>query len=416
MQRPSFLIPNQTPIWVLVTGNVRSGSEFKEIFRQVLDLRDQGLVDGIRFATWKNDLDHSVGLATSLAELGISTVAIESPKADPKVHPLFHGYVYHQRKSLHFGLKSLPADCFVLKARTDFAEERFDSMIRTLFGNQSQDLHVDLIEPILKTRLFSYDARTDYLFYWDDIVFSGMRDDLLGLNNFDLACEFIYPEHFFPAEVRLFAPLFLKKYPVLDWFFENVHGEKFAELLQRWSTVDNRLPLPILIRAVLAAYFHILSRYIVLPKGVSSCVGDLALADFFRPADELGVKSFPAPWPSHKLIFSTLLDQIRDLKAFGDPELEILFTAVRRMDSDLAARGAMPANLDSAYKEFKQFAESFDLDLLVPQYQLILPVAGGGGGRLEKLHLPEKRHLSRWEGKKLGLKRAAAQWALRKLL
>ncbi|NJM39144.1 MAG: hypothetical protein HC845_15545, partial [Akkermansiaceae bacterium] len=81
-------------------------------------------------------------------------------------------------------------------------------MAATLFGDSSLTLGVDIPSPILRTRLFSYDARPDYFFYWDDIVFSGMRDDLMQLNNFDISCDFIQPGHFSPAESRLFAPTF----------------------------------------------------------------------------------------------------------------------------------------------------------------------------------------------------------------
>lgn len=419
MLRPEFLINHRIPIWVLITGNVRSGREFRRVFKQVVDLRQRGLVDGIRLATWKGELEQVPGLEQALTDAGISILTIEAPPVDPKMHPLFHGYIYHQRKALHFALKSLPSNSFVLKTRTDFSEERFESMVAALFGNPSLKLDVDISSPILQTRLFSYDARPDYLFYWDDIVFSGMRDDLLEFNNFDIACEFIHPGHLSPPESRLFAPLFLKRYPILQWFFENIHGEEFARLLQRWVASDGQLPLPVLVRDVLASYFHILSRYVVLPDGGRGSDDPICLQSFFSPNQDLGVKTFSHPWASHKLFSQCLLDRLRGPGDFADGNLAALVAAMRRMDLDVECRGALPPDFGECLRAFDDFSRHFGCESLVEQARLI-PAAqtlpNHPGNLLDEVEMPEKRHLSWWQQKKLGARRTAASWLLRKLL
>ncbi len=389
------------------------------MFGQALELREKGLVEGIRFVTWLGELEQAPGLEQALTEAGVSILTVEPPRPDPRVHPLFHGYVYHQRKALHFALRSLPQDCFVLKARTDFAEERFDSMVATLFATPGMILEVDIPSPVISTRLFSYDARPDHLFYWDDIVFSGMRDDLLKFNNFDLTCEFIYPGHVSCAEIRLFSPLFLQHYPVLAWFFENINGERFAQTLQRWLSSGGSTPMPTLLKDILASYFHILSRYVLLPKSDGSLDFPITLETFFTANSELEVIAFSHPWASHKLISKRLLDRLIGPEEFEEPNLAAIVSAMRKMDTDLSLRGTLSSTFDHDLREFVEFAGHFEINPLVFQNHLIPARQKQPCDSTEFLNaveLPEKRHLSRWQQRKLGARTKAANWVLQKLL
>ncbi len=419
LTRPDFLKASQIPIWVVITGNVRSGKEFRRMFGQALELREKGLVDGIRFVTWQGELEQAPGLEHALTRAGISILTIAPPRPDPKVHPLFHGYVYHQRKCLQFGLRSLPQDCFVLKARTDFAEERFDAMVATLFGTPGLSLQVEIASPVIGTRLFSYDVRPDYLFYWDDIVFSGLRDDLLKVNNFDLGYQFIHPGHISCAETQLFSPLFLRHYPVLAWFFENVHGESFSQILQRWVSGGCASPLPALVMDILAAYFHILSRYVVLPQAAGSAAAPLTLGAFFTPCPELGVKRFSHPWASHKLVSQCLLERLRGPEAFADAHLAALAAAMRKMDADASTRGALSPTFEDDLRCFTTFGESLGIKPLIAQTQLIpaqVQEPFHAAEFLDAVELPEKRQLSRWQQRQKGARTKAATWVLQKLL
>jgi hypothetical protein len=420
MIRPSFIANQEIPIWVVITGNIRSGKEFKQIFQQIFRLRENKLIDGILFATWKNELDQAPGLEQVLVNSGVSILEIEPPIVDPKIHPLFHGYVYHQRKALHFALRSLPFNCFVLKARTDFAEERFASMVQTLFRGQDVKLETGISSPILQTRLFTYDARPDFFFYWDDIVFSGMRDDLIQLNNFDIACDFTQPGHFTPAESRLFAPLFLKHYPILQWFFENISGEKFAQLLHCWSLCTEQRPLPALIVDILASYFHIVSRYTILPNPDFLPEATISLHDFFRPNSNLGIKEFSHPWKSHKLYNHFLLEQLRKPGNILDENLTLIEHAIYEMDSNVKARGAMPLDFEQKRKDLEEFARHFECQPFVCQINLTSAAPAAPvevfENSLEQITMPEKRHLSWIQQKKLGARKSTANWLLRKLL
>ena len=419
LSRPVFLAADRTPVWVVITGNVRSGREFRRMFEQATELREKGCIDGIRFVTWKGELEQAPGLEKALVGAGVSILTVEPPTPAPKIHPLFHGYVYHQRKALHFALQSLPPEAYVLKARTDFAEERFDSMVATLFSNPATKLQVKISSPILETRLFTYDARPDHLFYWDDIVFSGMRNDLLKLNNFDLTCDFVQPGHVPCAEIRLFSPLFLKHYPVLAWFFENIHGEGFARLLQLWLASAEPLPLPALIQIILASYFHILSRYVILPVSDGSASHPIRLGSFFTPNSDLGLIDFSSPWPSHKLVSQCLLDRLLGDEPFEDPNLAAVATLMRRMDGDVSSRGAIPSGFEAELDGLRRFAKHYGTDPITSQASLILPVATGPhchGRFLEHVQLPEKRHLSRWQQRKQGARKRLGNWILDRLL
>lgn len=419
MPRPTFLVAHAIPVWVVITGNVRSGREFRQIFKQALELRESGEVDGIRFVTWKGELEQAPGLEMVLVNAGVSILIVDPPSPAPKIHPLFHGYVYHQRKALHFGLQTLPSDCFVLKARTDFAAERFESMVKTLFGDPGFTLGVDIQSPIFRTRLFSYDVRPDYLFYWDDIVFSGMRDDLVQLNNFDVSCDFVQPGHISPPESRLYGPIFLKHYPILRWFSENIRGEEFASLLRKWTSSNASERLPILIIVILASYFHVISRYVALPKSDSLSGLPISLKSFFTSDPELGVIEFPKPWVSHKLINQCLSDRLRGREDFDDTNLAAIVDAMRQMDSVPDTRGALPPNLEQAQLELEEFSIRLGCRPLITQTQLISEQPTSlkkSESTLEDVKLPEKRHLSWWQQKKLGARRHAAEWLLRKIV
>lgn len=417
--RPGFLAANRTPVWVVITGNVRSGREFRRMFEQATELRAKGCIDGIRFVTWKGELEQAPGLERALVGAGVSILTVEPPAPAPKIHPLFHGYVYHQRKALHYALQSLPSEAFILKARTDFAEERFDSMVEALFQQPTAELRVRISSPILDSRLFTYDARPDHLFYWDDIVFSGMRNDLLKLNNFELTCDFIHPGHVSCAETRLFSPLFLAHYPVLAWFFENVRGESFARLLTVWLSASEPLPLPTLAKTILASYFHILSRYLILPKSNPAINFPIHLGSFFTPNYDLGVIDFPSPWASHKLVSQYLLDRLLCDEEFEDANLASIVALMRRMDSEVQSRGAISSGFEAELGEFKRFTAHYGIETIVAQAHLITATSTSShnhGRFLEKVQLPEKRQLSRWQQKKLGAKKQLGNWVLKKLL
>jgi len=404
------------PTWIVVTGNVRSGREFQGMFRKALDLQKRGLADGILFATWKEELSLHPGLQRALAGLGICVVAIDPPPRIPQIHPLFHSYVFHQRKSLLAALRALPENCLVLKTRTDLSEERFDALTQALFAEPRPSLDVTLCSPVLQTRLFTFDARTDYLFYWDDIVFSGLRDDLLHLVNFEVSFEVLYSSHIFSAEMRLYAPIFLQHYPILAWFFESIPGEQFGCVLQRWAADANQPALPELARSILSAYFHILSRYVILPAPIPAPGQPLQLRDFFTDNAARGLRSFPTPWPSHKLHTQSLLDQLRRGENLAGEEIVSLHAKLEEMDRDVQTRENMPQDMDRATAELVAFAKSYGISLspVTNDYYEGKPIETAIS--LETLPLPEKRFPPWWEQKTLGARKKAAHWMLEKIL
>ncbi|MFK7852162.1 MAG: hypothetical protein AB8D78_14390, partial [Akkermansiaceae bacterium] len=368
----------------------------------------------------QDDLDSAPGLESTLKAAGISVIGLKPPSPAPKIHPLFHGYLYHQRKSLRFALDALPPGSYVLKARTDFAEERFDAMVEAIFDDDAIDSKTSLADPILESRLFTYDARPDHFFYWDDIVFSGTREDLVELNNFDISYEVLFPAHFFSAECSLYAPLFLSRYPLLRWFFENTNGKNFAEMVSKWVSSDTKQPLPELAIRILASYFHILSRYLILPEGHSKSGQPISLKSFFTPDEKIGVEAYPNPWPSHKLRSNTLLKILQKPEChITERTLSEIITMMNQMDGSPSLRGEIPENFEDLIQNFASFDENLGTSAYAPQYQRPevspsdIPVDISS---LDSITLPEKRHLSWTESKVLGARRKMADFAFDKLL
>lgn len=427
--RPTFLRERNIPIWILITGNLRSGREFRKSIAQAIDLRTRGLVDAIRLVTWTGELQQAPGLENALVSAGISILTVDPPPPDPRIHPLFHSYTLYQRKQLHFGLQSLPPGVFVLKSRTDFSEQRFAAMTSALFTIDGADIATRIPSPILQSRIFTFDSRPDFLFYWDDIVFSGIREDLQKINNFDISFSLTHQDTKSCTEVRLFSPLFLNHYPLLQWFFENVDGRKFANLLHAWAASPTHVPLPCLAKEILASYLHILKNYLLLPtpehrpaapSSTSSLPATITLKSFISPNPDLGVSSFSHPWPSHKLIDASLLDWLAADRPSHDPILHDILTRIRQMDDDPQSRGTVPSAFTPSIDDFTRFAQSFNISLLKPQSVLIpaqsASPAQSSADFLENIPMPEKRHLPRWKQKSNALRKHLASYLLRKCL
>ncbi|NJM37490.1 MAG: hypothetical protein HC845_06285, partial [Akkermansiaceae bacterium] len=202
-------------------------------------------------------------------------------------------------------------------------------------------------------------------------------------------------------------------------FTENIRGEEFARLLHVWSSTVASEPLPTLITGILASYFHVLSRYVVLPHYGSALRQPISLKSFFTPNSELGVMEFSKPWASHKLFNQCLPDRLRERENFEDKNLATIADAMRQMDSETESRGILPSDFEKAKRELKDFSTRFGCDVLISQAHLISEKTVDLKKiekSLEQVKMPEKRHLSWLQQKKLGARRNTAEWILRKIV
>jgi len=362
---------------ILITGLIRDGPEFKWVFDYALNLRESGFLKQIIFSTWMGEIDRIEGLRHLLNSAGIVILENDSPARTPFVNPVGYGNNFSQKLTLYFGLQAVEPGSFVIKARTDLVRERLTACIETLTqmeDNSKKANRLSIINPIC-SRIFTFDAIVERPFYWDDIVFTGTKEEMLEMLDFESIFDLAFDTKDCPTEVRFFARRFLRHYPVLEYAFRSWSLSHLAKLVQSWviksHDTELELPLPRLLKSWLDAQFHIISRYLTLPK--TSCedidLRGLTFLDFYSGTKDGSIAPLSPKfkqWHCHKIHSGAVLQVLSDPDIdIQDPALQKLRSRLFILDSDPSLRGAMPvpSELPDAEAEARAFADSYGIEI-----------------------------------------------------
>lgn len=362
---------------LVITGLIRDGPEFKWVLQYALELRGTGFLKQIVFSTWMGEIDRLVGLRQLLKMAGVIIVETASPPRTPFINPIGYGNNFSQKLTLYSGLQVVEPGSFVIKARTDLVRDRLLACVETLSRtdeNSLQSNHRSIIDPVCG-KIFTYDVIIERPFYWDDIVFTGTREEMLEMLDFESIFDIAFETKDCPTEVRFFARRFLRHYPVLEYAFANWNISQLAKVIQCWvgKPLHTQLehPLPRLLKSWLDSQFHILSRYLILPTKTDANINlnELTLLDFYTGTKDCSIAPLSREfkqWHCHKIhsgdVLRALSDPDIDIK---DPALQKLRSRLYIMDSDPSMRGAMPvpSELPEAEAELRAFAELYGVDI-----------------------------------------------------
>jgi hypothetical protein len=197
---------------VLICGKIRDIGEFKADIDLYLDWKSQGLIQRIVFSGWESDLFLHSGFINQLCDRGIEVVLSPDPSFT------LHGYIFHQMKTLRYGLSRFRKRDRVFKSRTDKAMletvdlphliQRFEAAPSP--GPTSPFRHRVMI---LGGLLFQP-------YFFNDMLFAGEAGDLLRFCSFDLWFEM--HNALINAEQAMHVTPWVARDPLLrDYFMAN---------------------------------------------------------------------------------------------------------------------------------------------------------------------------------------------------
>lgn len=180
---------------ILFTGLIRNEELFLEKLIKAANLKSANIIDDVVFSTWEGEIQKYERVKNFFTENNFKL--IESSQPNLKLQ----GHVFHQMKTLSYGLDFCGHDCYVYKMRPDLGS--FDNNIADILdGNYNSEVDLSGGWPrLFNERIVIESALAFHPFYINDIQFYGEVNDLKKLVNFDLFFEVHYsklaPEQFF---------------------------------------------------------------------------------------------------------------------------------------------------------------------------------------------------------------------------
>ncbi|WP_424360154.1 hypothetical protein [Methylocystis parvus] len=203
-----MLAPVSRPANILVCGKIREQGEFQREIDRYLQWRAAGLVERIVFSSWVEDFHAHRAVFDALERNGVEIVISEQPRLK------IVGHAFHQLKSIDAGLTLFGADDLILRTRTDkvftgfdlaFTLNRFASAPPPGEGSPfSKRLTIQVSVPFQP-------------YFFNDMVFLGLKRDIAKLASFDLWFD-LRGTIMNPEQIIHFGP-FSRMRPVVRDFF-----------------------------------------------------------------------------------------------------------------------------------------------------------------------------------------------------
>jgi hypothetical protein len=205
--------------WVLVTGKIRDQASLSHRFEFLGNLKKSGLVEQVVFSTWVGELERHPEIFGQVVENGFLTVESTEPKV------VAGGHYLHQIVQLTNGLDACSPRSFILRTRTDKCGPEAGFIEEQIVNLLSRQTHTRLCGGNLPRFQFKIGLPgyhnylseiAPLLFWWNDRLYFGLREDLQKFLNFNvLSLSFLdlIPEQ------ALFTHPFRERSSVLRQFF-----------------------------------------------------------------------------------------------------------------------------------------------------------------------------------------------------
>ena len=247
------------PTWAIVTGLVRDPTKALSIFRQLIDFRSDGVLDGIVVSSWTGEYDRYPEVLAFVEAHDIALVECPQPLLK------LNGHVLHQSRAVNLALDFVPDGAAVLKVRPDLAHLGAAEETRIRQRALKSPGNVPGFPPVFRRKPVVQGAFLTSPFYITDITVLADKSDLRKIFNFDYAFEFlgtrISPEQFF------YANEFRRTHALFDLFLrvndgiEHNSGETTVQKIE--GAVRSRFYLD-----VLAAYHLIMASQFEVGFGI----------------------------------------------------------------------------------------------------------------------------------------------------
>lgn len=170
-----------------------------------------GVIDGIVYSTWLGESAAYPEPMAALAKLDAIVVETDPPRVKT------FGHTLHQAKTLWFGLQAVPDNAMVLKLRPDLGT------LTARIGASLLDMDLSIAPeegrpPPFQQRIALLTVFPEAPYYCNDILFYGLREDLLKLANFDLTTEMVVTNTV--SEQFFFRPPLADRYPLMEAYLQ----------------------------------------------------------------------------------------------------------------------------------------------------------------------------------------------------
>lgn len=212
-------------IAVILCGQIRCPMFFLKLMERLKELAERDIIHLIVITTWSCDAEANRQILDMMQLNYVRIIAIDSPG----IAPVPHSY-YHQMRQLYYALRNVPQDYIVFKMRPDIHVSV--EAIPAVAAHIAEAMPSPTMPKIFERRVWvpQFDAITP--FNVNDLVFAGLRNDIMKLVNFDISFEVnnyfydragaIAPPTAPPSlqENRRYAHIFMNYFPIIEEIME----------------------------------------------------------------------------------------------------------------------------------------------------------------------------------------------------
>lgn len=279
------------PVWAIVCGTLRDEVEFSLIIDRLLTWREEGMIEGIVFSTWKDELREKQALQEKLKLNDVKLV--ESLPNDSRVGTLKSNSINYWRQAtqLQAALDVIPRGTVVLKTRTDRALPATQRLVEILsdatplpkVSNATENFNLKNFPIEFGHQIAVLQARSSRIMQYTDYAFLGYHDDIEKLINFDVS-EF-YLSRDLVANTQFFIYPFFRDFPVIKDYFHLINFRPLIDDLENY-TLHKGDKFPHFFERVYATFFQILLTHFRLlslnPEKLGPTGQPIEFADFFK--------------------------------------------------------------------------------------------------------------------------------------
>jgi len=333
---------------ILFTGLIRNEGVFLDKLIKAANLKSENVIDDVILSTWEGEIQKYPKVRKFFDDNAFQL--IESSQPNLKLQ----GHVFHQMKTLSYGLDICGEECYVYKMRPDLGS--FDENIKCIFeGSYESQVEIAGGWPqLFNERVVIESAVAFHPFYINDIQFYGDVEDLKKLINFDLFFEVHYsklaPEQFFYFKNFHDIGNFRKYFRVN----QGIHHNDDSKNLVHGSLVFQD---PFLMQLI-ASYWAILSKYFYFRK---------TPATFVRKQDTTTSRNIiEGDVPGFRKLSKKITTPIINSQHFSEyiarsseHNVNLLFNMYNDIRNDYSA--IHPYSVEEIKRFYKDYGEHFNL-------------------------------------------------------
>ncbi|MEO1772045.1 hypothetical protein [Candidatus Enterococcus ferrettii] len=253
--------------WAVMCGAIREELEVRLTIDKLLKMRAAKTIEGILLSTWQGEFDRFPELRQEIKANHIEI--IEQAPLEKRVDLNRSTSINYMRQALQFqaALDHLPADCFVLKVRTDRALnhiKKFDAYLtkepERIKNTFSKGSHQREMPAVFDYKIAVIGAKTHRIFNFSDFVFWGHAKDVRKLVNFDIAE--LYVSRDLVANTQWFIYPILRQFPIIRDYFRLINFRPLILGMKEYFERDEAEDyFPAFFYRVYAAYLLIQAHY-----------------------------------------------------------------------------------------------------------------------------------------------------------